>query len=160
MQTIKLSDANAKLMYPTALPEIQKMLEDSFGRDFFSTKVEDKIKSFEDCCTENGVDPDDIIPFKEPKNGDEKCINAFAKLIQINRAFNQGKKKNWKNPGQYKYYPWWKMDGSSGSGLSFDGYAYGRSHTSVASRLLLLDSSHVEHLVNLFPDIYEDYMTE
>ena len=160
METFKLEKSDLLKIYNESSEAGKKYLEEKIGSNNFKLRLEDRLDSFEACCVENGVDPDDVIPFANPKNGDEKCINAFAKLIQIDRAYNQRKKKDWKNSNQPKYYPWWWMDGRSGSGLSLYVVVNVRSYTFVASRLCVLSREHAEHIAKTFPDIYEDYMTE
>lgn len=160
MDTIQLSREDLLSLYNAGNAEVKKMLEDKCGSDNLKLKIEDRINSVEDACKENGTTWEEELPFKDPKNDEQKCVNAFASLIQITKAYNQGKKKDWKNSRQYKYLAWWNMNGASGSGLSFDDTDYDYSSASVASRLHLLEESHVEILSKKFPGVWEDYMTE
>lgn len=163
MENVNLTKEVGLQLYKEASETGKLILEKLFGNYLFNQKIEDRIQSFEDACLENGVEPEDILPYSEAQTPDEKSINAYAKLIQIIRAFNQGKVPDWKNSNQYKYYPWFWMDGrytSSGSGLSFGAYDYDRSITYVASRLCLLEERHAEIVAKRFLDIYTEYMTQ
>lgn len=163
METIQLTKQDALKLYNETTKEGKKFLEEKFGDKTFSFKIEDRINSFEDACRENGIEPEDVLPYTDPQTPDEKSINAYAKLVQIIRAFNEGKIPDWKNSSQYKYYPWFWMDGRkspSGSGLSFDDFDFVVSYTCVASRLCLLEQRHVEIVAKKFEDIYIDYMTQ
>lgn len=159
--TLQINLAKAKVLYPSAEGELRKMLEDTFGKDNLTIPNPiDKVHSLKDACELIGAEESDYLPFPNPKNSDQKCINAFAFMIAVAKAFNQGKKKDWKDSDQYKWFPWWRMNGSSGSGLSFDGADCGYSGARVASRLMVLDQEHVKIMAERFFKQYEDLMTE
>lgn len=160
MENLQINKDNALKAFSSADESGKSLLKALFGENIFSQKLEDRILTFEDACRENGVEAEDVLPYTEPITPDEKSINAYAKLVQIVRAFNQGKVPDWKNASQYKYYPWFRMDGKSGSGLSFADCGYGFSGTRVASRLCLLEERHAEIVAKRFQDIYSDYMTQ
>lgn len=163
MENLQINKENALKAYNSTDDAGKNLLKALFGETIFSQKLEDRILTFEDACRENGVEAEDVLPYTEPITPDEKSINAYARLVQIVRAFNQGKVPDWKNPNQYKYYPWFWMDGrntSSGSGLSFYVCDYDFSNARVASRLCLLEERHAEIVAKRFQDIYSEYMTQ
>lgn len=160
MDTVQLSRQDLLSIYNAGNDEVKKLLEDKCGSENFQLKIEDRIQNVYAACVENGTTWAEELPFKEPKNQEQRCVNAFASMIQIVKAFNQGKTKDWKNSNQYKYYPWWRMDGASGSGLSFIGPIYCGSSATIASRLCLLEESHVEIVAKRFQPIYQLLMTE
>lgn len=160
IKEIKLSKEEAVKLFAQASPAGQQFLKDKFGADTFTYDPVEQIKSLEDACTVTGADEHTAVPFENPANDDQRCINAFAALIQINRAFNQNKKKQWGDNINPKWYAWWKMPAPSGSGLSFGGAVFGISHTRVPARLTLLKKDHVKILADRFPGYYEDLMTE
>lgn len=43
MKTLQIDEANARKLYPKATEAFKTMLEDSFGKDFFSQKITDRI---------------------------------------------------------------------------------------------------------------------
>ena len=158
MQTIKLSDDNAKKIYPTASTDIKQILEDSFGKDFFiPKKITDRVKTFQDACDVLGIKPDNkvSVTIDGAMTQDSKSIQAYCKLIIIARALNEGWVPDWKNSNQYKYYPWFDM--SSGSGLSFDGCDFLGSLSLVGSRLCFKSRELAIYAANQFNDIYKDF---
>jgi hypothetical protein len=119
--------------------------------------ITEKIKSFEDACQLLGIDA--VLPQVEmlPEN-QQKAILAHYKLMIIAEALNEGWKPNWDNYDEYKYYPWFDMEGSSsGSGFSFcdcDGWITG---SSVGSRLCFKSRELAKYIGETFVDLYREY---
>src|ERR1035437_9962322 len=63
-QSIKVTPNNAKLLYKT-MPGLRPALEDTFGKDFFSQKITDRVKTYEDACLELGEQPMDEAKLKQ-----------------------------------------------------------------------------------------------
>jgi len=153
---------NVLTAYKNADANQKSLLTDLFP----SVLTTSDVFSFEQACSINGVNPDDIIPFKTPKNGDERSVNAYAMKIQIIRAFNtldndgQPWKADWQNNDQAKYYPYYYMNKSSGSGLSYGVCVNDISLSSVGSRLCLKNPDRTKQLLERFPQIEKDYMLE
>lgn len=103
MTTIKLNDSTARSIYPTADANLKKILVESFGAAFFSQKITDRIKTFEDACKEIGEPPATILHCDDTT--DEA---AYKKLKVIVNALNEGWKPDWNNTSEYKYYPWFE----------------------------------------------------
>lgn len=87
----------------------------------------EKIKTFEDACKIEGLDPKAIIPdFSFYPERDRKAMIAHAKLVVIiravNRILNNGDEwaPDWNNYKWDKYYAWFWMAGGS-SGFRFSG---------------------------------------
>lgn len=161
MQSIQLNTKEAQRLYRGADATGKQLLEEKFGAKSFQVKdITELIQSVEDACEYNGTTLEEITPFKKPVNDQQKSVNAYAQLCEVIKAHNEGGKKDWRNSSQYKHYPWFRMDGKSGSGLSFHVAHFGCSHTSVASRLCLLNEEHVPIVAKRFLSLYEDYMTE
>lgn len=160
MQTLQLDGATARRLYPSAVPELKEILDKSFGKEFFSQKVEDRIHSVQDACKETGRDINQVIPFPKPINQFQDWLNANAEMAVIIEAFNENKIPDWKDDDQEKYRGWWRMDGSSGSGLSFNAAVYDISVPTVASRLHLLNEKHLLIIKDRFFSIWERLMTQ
>jgi len=79
----------------------------------------DRVKTFEDACQVLGLDQSELT-VSGVLEEDFESISAYAKLIIINKALNEGWKPNWADDDEYKYYLWFDL--SSGSGLRFDVY--------------------------------------
>lgn len=154
--TNNLTPQDFTKIYNNSNEEGKKLLEEKFGKEVFNNS----LSTFEECCAFNGTKPEDIIPFKDPKNDDQRSVNAYAMLIEITRAHLRGKKKDWKNSSQRKYTNWYWMDKRSGSGLSLDDVVNGSSYTNVSSRLHSLDEAASKEIFEKFPQVVEDFMTE
>jgi hypothetical protein len=160
-ETIQLSKDDIQKIYDKGNDDVKQILASKFGQQTFDgTNHEKSVFSLEDACKINGTDPKDYIPYPNPINGDQRAINAFALFTQVTRAFNKGVKRDWKNPNQSKWYPWFRMDGKLGSGLSLGDAAFVLSTARVASRLCVLQSQHVGIISERFFKSYEDLMTE
>ena len=157
-QTLTLQDA--KQIFPHLNETGKKILIEKLGEYAFVFNPVKDVNSLEEACAFTGADRHTAVPYETPANDDQECINAFAALIQINRAFNQNQKKVWGSDTDPKYYPWWKMPTSSGVGLSFGDAVDVISFTGVPARLTLLNHSHVETIAKRFPQLFEKLMVE
>lgn len=124
-----------------------------------SGKITDRIKTFEDACRELDIDPNGKITIEASGEleGDLKSIAAYAKLIIIARALNEGWKPNWKDGNEAKWWPWFE---ANKSGFSFSGTDYGFwfTHTCVGSRLCFKSEALAEYAGKQFIDIYNDFI--
>lgn len=152
MTTLKLDPTTARRLYPSASGEFKTMLESSFGKEFFSQKVTDRVKTFKDACEVLGIYPEDIISDPAPIDED-----AYRKLKVIAKALNEGWEPDWSDHGQYKYYPWFKH--VSGVGLSYVDYVNWRSSAVVGSRLCFKSAELAEYAGKQFETIYRDFLS-
>jgi hypothetical protein len=134
MQTLKLSDATARRLYPSAAPELKAVFEETYGKDFFNQKITDRVKTFEDACNVLGIDKKLYQVIVEKESKDAISITAYAKLCIIARALNEGWEPDWSDDNEYKYYSWFKAN-KSGSGLSYDDFGDWGTGAAVGSRL-------------------------
>jgi len=121
------------------------------------------IKTFEDACKAERLDPKEVIhDFKSYPREDRKAMIAHSKLVIIARAINKiannGKrwKPNWNDYNQFKYYPWFDMDGGS-SGFRCLVYGRWNSASFVGSRLCFKTREAAEYAGNQFLKLYKDY---
>ncbi len=119
-----------------------------------SASIMDRVKTFEDACQVLGIDQSELT-VSGVLEEDFESISAYAKLIIINKALNEGWKPNWADDNEYKYYPWFDM--SSGSGLRFHDFVYLYSYSDVGSRLCFKSSELAEFEGKQFLDIYTDF---
>lgn len=152
MQTLKLTDDNARKLYKTAPSEMKAILEDSFTKEFFSQKITDRIKNYEDACNDQGLDPDEGV-----LTDDERAINNQIKLRIVIRSLNEGWKPDWNNSSERKWYPWFYMDSP---GFRFHGSYYGYSRTTFpgGSRLYLRSQELSDYAAKQFFDLYKGMM--
>lgn len=133
MKTLQIKESKARSIYKTASSELKIMLEDIFGKEFFSREVAERIKTYEDACAEL-----DIAPIDESvllSNGFTKDEIAYRKIKTITEALNEGWKPNWNNEKQKKWVPYFYPNSSSG--FVFDGTDYDYSNTNAGNRLHL-----------------------
>lgn len=155
-QTLKIQTANALSAFNIANAEGKKLLTALFGNDVFSQKITDRVKTFEDACAIIGVDPGDYA-ISTSATKDDCSINAYAKLIIIARALNEGWQPDWSNSSQYKYVPYFTHKG--GFGLSYDDCGLWRALTHVGSRLCFKSGELAEYAGKQFVDIYNTFLS-
>lgn len=151
MQTLQIDETKAKSLYKTASAEFKTMLEDSFGgKQFFSEKITDRVKTFEDACNVTG----DYPKSDRFTEGTTDEI-AYKKLKVIIAALNEGWTPDWNNSNEVKYYPWFEM--RSGFRLTYV-FDYYRA-SNVGSRLCFRTRDLANYAVSQFPDLYKDFFT-
>lgn len=102
--------------------------------NFFDTKddsnlpITDRVKTFADI---------ERISGKTLTKRDDETTDEFAyrQVKLIAEVYNEGEVLDPMNTAQYKYYPWHKIDSSSGFGLSFGDYVFWYSYSAVGVRL-------------------------
>lgn len=124
------------------------------GKPPVTGNITDRVKSFEDACNVLGIQEGELSlsGYLLPEF---KTMVAYAKLIIIARALNEGWIPNWKDDSQYKYYPWFDL--SSGSGLRYRDYVGLYSSSAVGSRLCFKSRELAEYAGNQFLSIYTDF---
>lgn len=157
MKTLQIDEKNARALYKGAPKEFKTTLEDTFGKDFFSGKITDRIKTFEDACAELELYPEDVIAgFQETASKDEI---AYRKLKIIAKALNEGWKPDWTDSNQYKYFPWLEYS-RSGSGFVFSGTDCARTaaYAAIGSRLCFKSKELALYIGEQFIDLYNEYL--
>jgi len=147
MQSLQIDGPTAKKLFTTAAPEFKKMLTERFGEKYFSFKITDKIKTWEDAAAEYGIDPVKDLPYSKPMNSFQEAANAFFKLDIIATVLNEGVILDWADENQKKWYAWFN-NYQPGSGFSFNGTSYGwtGADTTGGARLCV----HSEELARYF----------
>jgi hypothetical protein len=153
---LKVSNETARKIYPTAPDAVKLLLEENFGKDFFSGKID----TIEDILSISGKAMADI---QKPGDEDDEVAYKLGKLIATvynnKRIANGSKPLDPSDPKQYKYYPWHEVvkDDSkpSGFGLSFHVYGSWASTSAVGVRLCFIDSSDATEAGKKFIDVYD-----
>lgn len=150
-----VEESQARGLYRTASPEFKQMLETTFGKEFFSQKITDRIKTYEDACKELGIEP---IDFDEMKDAGFTTDEIYLREIKtITEALNEGWKPDWTNSDQRKHYPYFRM--SSGGFVFCDTYYdYSGADAGNASRLCFKSSELAEYAGKQFLKLYSDYI--
>ncbi|MCU6767358.1 hypothetical protein OCV73_00075 [Barnesiella propionica] len=156
MKTLQIDESKAKIIYNTASPELKIMLEDTFGKEFFSQKVTDRIKTYEDACEELGIDPiNESFSFI---NGFTKDEIAYRKIKTITEALNEGWKPNWNDENQKKWMLWFYPNSSSGFVFYSVGYGYLDASTGSGLRLCFKSAELAEYAGKQFLEIYKEFI--
>lgn len=155
MKQLQITEQNARRLYENATSEFKATLEDTFGKEFFSQKITDRIKNYEDACKELGIEPIDYDEMKDAGFTQDEIL--YRKIKTITQALNEGWKADWNDSDQYKWYPWFKM--SSGGFVFYDTNC-GRSvaHAGNASRLCFKSDELATYAGKQFLQLYSDFI--
>ncbi len=155
METLQISKENALKAYDQAGDKTKRVLADLFGEKVFLKKnVIECIKTLQDALDYNGESMEDFNARTEHDSDDEK---AYKELKVIALALNEGKPIDYKDASIYKYYPWFYAVGS-GSGFSFDEYAFDYSSSCVGALLCVNTSEKATYMGKEFIEIFNRYI--
>jgi len=157
-ETLTITKENAMNAYKEATSKGKTLLENLFGKNIFSGKITDRVKTFEDACRELRITPESVYGRFSVGVTDstQKSLYAFAQLQIICRALNEGWQPNWNNSSEYKYYAWFDM--RAGSGFSYNAYDCACTLTNVGSRLCFKSEALAKYAGTQFLSIYKEYM--
>ncbi len=158
MQTLQISKANALLAFEGATSKQKTLLSNLFGKSVFQKSAIERIRSYEDACSDLGMEPLSASDFMFLPERDRKHAFASHKLTIIIQALNEGWVPNWSNSNEYKYYGYFRYSGS-GSGFSYGVCICGRAISGVGSRLVFKSRELAEYAGKQFISIYNDYLT-
>lgn len=91
----------------------------------------EKINNYSDVCKELNIEELDEDNFSFLPKEQRKKQLAFHKIQNIIKLFNEDWKINWKDQNQYKYYPYFQIDGSGGLVFDCSHYHYHGFHFGV-----------------------------
>lgn len=111
MKNIQISNDTARRVYPDAVPELKESLENAFGKEFFSQKITDRLKSVQDACEMLGTDLASCTPYPNPGSDRQIAVNNFELAVLAVQAINEGWRPDWNNRNEPKYQIWWNMEG-------------------------------------------------
>lgn len=152
MKTLQIEESKAKELYKTASAEFKAMLEDSFGKNFFSDDWMDIWRKFLSDYKMNLV-----LPYPDPKNSDEEYIDAQFMMMHIIRK-KRKKKPDFSN-SKYKFAPYFRC--FSGLAFEYSGSGSWSTYSYVGSRLCIEDDSNLmDQVAAEFLKIYEKIILE
>ena len=154
MATLTITDKKARELYPTASSDLKTILVETFGEQFFSGKITDRIKTWTDVHAELNGEVGELTGTKDEI--------AYKKLKAIAKVLNEGWVPDWDNSNQYKWYPWFYMTktSSSPSGFGLGVVCDDYSCSYVGSRLCYRTRKLAEHAAKHFIDLYRDLMVQ
>lgn len=119
------------------------------------------IKTFEDACIKENLDPNTVIPdFSLFPENDRQAMIAHAKLIIIAKAINGDWVPDWTDSNQWKYFPWFEMGSSSGVGFSCGGCDNWLTLSLVGSRLCFENREKAKYVGTQFQELYKSYFVK
>jgi hypothetical protein len=120
-----------------------------------------QVKSYQDVAKILNIDPNNLPDVSAYADQDKEAATAIFKLWNASRAAWGDIKIDWDNYSQRKYYGWFDLRASAGSGSGFacDDYdcAYGYSH--VGARLVFPSLEDLKHAVKVFEQEYKAVFT-
>jgi hypothetical protein len=116
------------------------------------------LETFELAAESLGIDPS-ALPFVDglPEKH-QKAVVAGYKLMVISEAAWEGKKPDWSNWNERKYYPWFDLSSGSGVGFSYVVYGHDGSVSLVGSRLVFPTSEIARYVGKTHLELYKDFM--
>lgn len=156
MKTLQLEDQKARELYKTGSTELKQILLSTWGKDFFSEKITDRIKTWEDVLAEANVKEEDIIPFLHPKNKQQKSLNAIAKIQLLSQVLNEGWKPDFSNYTECKYYVWFEYKNGA---WRFFGLFCRNDSASLGAGFYFKTKELAEYAGKQFLNIYQDYLS-
>jgi len=156
MKTLQINEANAKRWYKDAAPEFKAMLEDTFKKEFFSEKITDRVKTYEDACRELDEEPlNELSGYIKGLTLDEIC---YRQLKAITKALNEGWTPDWSDGDQPKHFPYFYTGSSSGFAFTYTGYYCSCPFAGCGSRLCFKTRELAEYAGRQFVDLYKGFM--
>ncbi|MDR0658829.1 MAG: hypothetical protein LBG18_07865 [Mediterranea sp.] len=149
---LSISKKNARIAYKNADSCGKELLEHLLGREVFSEKITDRIKTFENALEETGKP--NVPEFKDVPEDLREYFQYQYKAIVIAEALNEGWEADYKDSSQRKWYPWFYI---SPSGFAFhdSGYVFTYPSAGRAARLCLKSEELADYAGKQFKDIYE-----
>lgn len=157
MKTLQISEQKARELYKSGSGELRSILEESFGKDFFSQKITDRVKTYEDACRELSMNP--LDENKLMKLGLTKHDIAYQKLVTIAKSLNEGWVPNVCDNSVYRWYPWFVTNGSPSS-FAFDGSDCGIAFADAGSgsRLCFKNKELSEYCGKQFIELWKQFI--
>ena len=148
MKELKIQEAAAIKAYKEGSDDNKQLLQRLFPDLNFNPNIMERVISFPDACEVLGIMPSDIVNAED--TADEA---AYKKLKIIAKALNEGWAPDWNNANQYKYYPYFKLQG----GFSFRAFGCSYALSFVGSRLCFKSRELAEYAGKTFTDLYKSY---
>jgi len=161
MPKVKIDSENAIIAFNNADDKGKQLIKDLVGDqvDFTPKNIMDKVKTLKDAYEVLGIKATDSfdINIDGLTPNDIVSMKAYAKLIIIIRALNDGWVPDWSDRNTLKYYCWFEY--KSGFGLSCHDYGSTRTYAHIGSRLCLKSRELAIYAGKQFEDIYREFFT-
>lgn len=147
---LTMTGSEARKVYKS-IPELRGCLEQTFGKEFFNQNVMERVTSVDDAFSETGRPKiTDYSMFPEDMR---EYIKAHYELAVLHEALNEGRKGDYDDDDERKYYSWWEK---SPSGFVFCHSIYDCSYASAGCgvRLCLKSPELVKHSASIAPHLF------
>ena len=151
MKNLQMDDATARKIYPTAAPELKLILEDTFGKAFFSQDITDRVRTMEDVYRESGKTYADIA-----KVGDTPDEIGYKKAKLIMKVMNEDWVADYDNDKQTKYELRW-IKNKNGR-FSFHCCTGWTTDASAGARLVARSGKIAEHIGKYFENEFNEFL--
>lgn len=123
--------------------------------------IKERIKSIADAKTLLGNDDPDVKILIALEGADIalKHLLSYQQLVVLAKALNEGWTPDWENGNWDKWYAWFTMGSSSGSGFAFYGADHRLASSNAGSRLCFKSRELAEYAGNQFIEIYKQFLT-
>lgn len=153
MATLELK-GDPKKEYAKANPAGKKLLEKLYGAEAFKPSIIEQVNSMADVYRLAGVNPKDYVIKANMSKRVKRRIYG-EKLELIEEVLNQGVPPDMKDTSKYKYYPWFKWNGT-GFGFSHSDCGATFTDASLGSRFASRELA--EHAGRKFTKEYNDFI--
>jgi hypothetical protein len=154
---LKIKKETAKEIYGESPLGLRKILEETFGIDYFKKTDWKDFRTFDDLCRATGTTGVDFNN-KWTGEGFDPSTIAFERMKILTKAYNQDWPFDIFNTNQRKWYPWFEVL-SSGFGFSPSYCHYAYSITYVGSRLCFESEEKANHAGRTFIKLFQEFIT-
>lgn len=125
-KNLVISEKEALRLYPNASNDLKIILEETFTKEFFNTKITDIVFDEETLANYLKINLNSLLIYSSNTiNKRELYINACIILPEIAKIYNEDKILNWSNTNEYKYLPYKNFSGGGSGGVGFFGWCGG-----------------------------------
>jgi len=160
MENLKLEKSTAiELFRDKKTPDgLKKILIDTFGKECFSEKITDRIKTFEDAYNEADEQTRKQYDCEWHIGLNEDTISYLQRKLIV-KVLRGDWEPDWNDSNQRKWYPWFKWSAGSGFVFSHSTYSYDITLTSVGSRLCFPTEELADYFGRQFIEIHNQFLT-
>lgn len=154
---LQISEQILRELYQRGSQEVKSLLEGSFSKELLSKSITDRIKTYEDACTELGIKPLDEAKLIEL--GLTKHDIAYQKLATITKALNEGWVPDVCDDDVYRWYPYFRPNGAPSSfAVGDSGCDYSAADAGSGSRLCLKSEELSNYCGKQFLDLWKEHI--
>ena len=158
METLKIDKRKAVRLFKEVPKWFQETLIDTFGKETFSGKIMDRVKTLNDAISEADEETRrKYLQSMEGYNNPDEIAYKQAKLIA--KVLRGEWEPDWNNGNQQKWYPYFEWSSGSGFGFSRSFYLFTYADSSVCSRLCFPTRELSDYFGKQFIEIHRELLT-